>query len=86
MLAYLFIVRPIQKQVLSTAPAQLNAPAQAQALAAGAGMNRLGGGYADRDESAQEAAKLKDQMVGVIKQKPVNSTRAVQAWLREEQS
>ena len=49
-------------------------------------MNRLGGGYADRDESAQEATKLKDQMVGVIKQKPVNSTRAVQAWLREEQS
>ncbi len=62
------------------------APAQAAALAGGAGVSQLGGGYADRDESAQEAAKLKEQMVGVIKQKPVNSTRAVQAWLREEQS
>jgi flagellar M-ring protein FliF len=86
MLAYFFIVRPVQKQVMSAAPAQLSAPAQAAALAGGAGINQLGGGYADRDDSAQEAAKLKDQMVGVIKQKPVNSTRAVQAWLREEQS
>ena len=85
MLAYLFIVRPIQKQVLSAGPAQLSAPST-QALAGGPGMNRLGGGYGERDESTQEAAKLKDQMVGVIKQKPVNSTRAVQAWLREEQS
>lgn len=85
MLAYLIIVRPIQKQVMSQAPAQLSAPGQAS-LAGGPGMIRLGGGYADRDESAQEATKLKDQMVGVIKQKPVNSTRAVQAWLREEQS
>jgi flagellar M-ring protein FliF len=85
MLAYLFIVRPIQKQVFSPAPVQLSALEQAS-LAAGPGTNRLGGGYADPDDSAQEAAKLKDQMVGVIKQKPVNSTRAVQAWLREEQS
>jgi flagellar M-ring protein FliF len=84
MLAYLFIVRPIQKQVLSQALFPSSAPVQA--LAAGPGINRLGGGYADQDESAQEATKLKDQMVGVIKQKPVNSTRAVQAWLREEQS
>jgi flagellar M-ring protein FliF len=85
MLAYMFIVRPVQKQVLSTVPAQLSAPA-AQALAGGPGMNRLGGGYAEGVESTQEAAKLRDQMAGVIKQKPVNSTRAVQAWLREEQS
>jgi prophage DNA circulation protein len=49
-------------------------------------MDRLGAGYADREESTQAAAKLKDQMVEVIKQRPVNSTRAVQTWLREEQS
>ncbi len=86
MMAYLFIVRPIQKQVMSTAPAQLGAPAQVAALPGGVGANQLSEGYRDQNESAQEAAKLKEQMVGVIKQKPVNSTRAVQAWLREEQS
>jgi flagellar M-ring protein FliF len=85
MLAYLFIVRPIQKQVMSAPPAQLSA-APAQAFPAGTGMNRLSGGLTDRDEIAQAAAKLKEQMVGVIKESPVNSTRAVQAWLREEQS
>lgn len=86
MMAYLFIVRPIQKQVMNTAPAQLGAPAQVAALPGGVGANQLSEGYRDQNESAQEAAKLKEQMVGVIKQKPVNSTRAVQAWLREEQS
>jgi flagellar M-ring protein FliF len=86
MLAYLFIVRPIQKQVMSAAPAQLSAaPAQAS-LPTGTGMNRLSGVSTDRDEITQAAAKLKEQMVGVIKESPVNSTRAVQAWLREEQS
>jgi flagellar M-ring protein FliF len=84
MLAYLFIVRPVQKQVLSQALLPSSVPAQA--LPGGPGMDRLGAGYADREESTQAAAKLKDQMVEVIKQRPVNSTRAVQTWLREEQS
>ena len=84
MLAYLFIVRPVQKQVLSQQ--LLPASATAHALGGGQGMDRLGAGYADRDDSPQAATKLKDQMVEVIKQKPVNSTRAVQSWLREEQS
>lgn len=84
MLAYLFIVRPVQKQVLSQALLPAGAPAHA--LPGGQGMDRLGAGYSDRDDSPQAATKLKEQMVEVIKQKPVNSTRAVQSWLREEQS
>jgi len=86
MLAYSFIVRPIQKQVMSAPPAQLTAAPAPASLPTGAGTNRIGGGSTDRDEITQAAAKLKEQMVGVIKESPVNSTRAVQAWLREEPS
>jgi hypothetical protein len=34
----------------------------------------------------QRATQLKDQTIELIKQKPANTTRAVQAWLREEPS
>jgi ribosomal protein L17 len=37
-------------------------------------------------DSTQRASLLKDQTIELIKQKPVNTTRAVQAWLREEPS
>jgi hypothetical protein len=49
-------------------------------------MDRLGAGYADREESTQAAAKLKDQMVEVIKQRAGELYARVQTWLREEQS
>jgi flagellar biosynthesis/type III secretory pathway M-ring protein FliF/YscJ len=32
------------------------------------------------------AAQLKEQTIEMIRQKPVNTARAVQAWLREEPS
>ena len=34
----------------------------------------------------QRAHLLKEQTIELIKQKPANTTRAVQAWLREEPS
>jgi hypothetical protein len=45
-----------------------------------------GSASAEIGDNTQSAAKLKDQTVELIKQKPVNTTRAVQAWLREEPS
>ncbi|MFP5229860.1 MAG: flagellar basal-body MS-ring/collar protein FliF [Acidobacteriota bacterium] len=82
-LAWLFVLRPVQKHVLSTpqlaAPKQAALPdPQSQVLTA-ATMHELGAGTA-------RAAQLKEQTVELIKQKPVHTARAVQAWLREEPS
>jgi flagellar M-ring protein FliF len=76
LLAYLFVLRPIQKQAMSMSLPHL--PVQ-PALPAGSASAEIG-------DNTQSAAKLKDQTVELIKQKPVNTTRAVQAWLREEPS
>jgi hypothetical protein len=37
-------------------------------------------------DDAQKAAHLKEETIELIKQKPTNTARAVQAWLREEPS
>jgi flagellar M-ring protein FliF len=81
--AWLFILRPVQKHVLSAPrlapPAQTALPA-AQSQVLGAPMtHELGAGTA-------RAAQLKEQTVELIRQKPVHTARAVQAWLREEPS
>jgi len=82
LLAYLFVLRPIQKHALS--PGQ---PLMAQpALAAGAGADRLGMGAQEIPVGPKRAAQLKEQTVELVRLKPVDTTRAVQAWLREEQS
>ncbi len=78
-LAYLFVLRPIQRQALS--PGQTY-PA-AQPVLENAQANRLGtGGIND----TRGATQLKEQTIEMIRQKPVNTARAVQAWLREEPS
>ena len=79
--AYLFAIRPIQKHVMS---AVTHAPELA--LAAGPATERISSGPAEIPNSIRRAALLKEQTIEVIKQKPANTTRAVQAWLREEQS
>jgi flagellar M-ring protein FliF len=78
-LAYMFVLRPIQRQALS--PGQ---PYQAaQSVLESAPANRLGmGGVND----TRGATQLKEQTIEMIRQKPVNTARAVQAWLREEPS
>jgi flagellar M-ring protein FliF len=96
LMAYLFVVRPIQKQAL--APSLAAQPALASASGAGPG-NGLGSGLGtapglesfalnapELSSTNQRATQLKDQTIELIKQKPANTTRAVQAWLREEPS
>jgi hypothetical protein len=82
-LAYLFVLRPIQKQAL--APGQPIQPGQ-PALPGGHGAGRLALGQVESGDEQRRAAKLKEQTIELIRQKPVNTTRAVQAWLREEPS
>lgn len=87
-LAYFFVIRPVQKQILT--PAQLTAgPAGGQAalpstqmlqpLAAGAPVPELGTGN-------MRAAQLKANTFELVRQKPLDTARAMQAWLREEGS
>ena len=87
MLAYLFVVRPIQKQAMSPANFQANQQQQHQAsLQAAAATHSLSRSSTSSEENTQSAAKLKNQMVELINQRPANSARALQTWLREEQS
>jgi flagellar M-ring protein FliF len=82
LLAYMFVLRPIQKQVL--APGPLPRPAQQSALPSAQGMEQLTMGSAEQRSGNQRATQLKEQTIDLIKQKPANTTRAVQAWLHEE--
>jgi flagellar M-ring protein FliF len=79
-LAYLFVLRPIQRQALS--PGRPNQAAQPVLENAPAGRLAIGGGIND----TRGATQLKEQTIEMIRQKPVNTARAVQAWLREEPS
>jgi flagellar M-ring protein FliF len=83
LLAYLFVLRPIQKQALKPG---LSGGGTQSALPGGPGMDRLTGGSAEPMDGAQRATQLKQQAIETTKQKPANSARALQAWLREEPS
>jgi flagellar M-ring protein FliF len=83
LLAYLFVLRPIQKQAMSLGPPNSGAP---PALPAGSGHERLTVGSTDTGDGTVQAAQLKQQAIDIIKEKPANTTRAMQAWLREEPS
>ena len=82
LLAYIFVLRPVQKQVMKPG---LPAGAQA-ALAHGPAVEQLTGGKAESADGNVRATHLKQQAIDSTKQKPVNSARAIQAWLREEAS
>jgi flagellar M-ring protein FliF len=84
LLVYLFILRPVQRHVMSMPP-QLPArtepaPQTAQIESPAVHTPELSSGGRAR------AALLKEQTAEMIRQKPVNTARAVQAWLREEPS
>jgi flagellar M-ring protein FliF len=82
LLAYVFVLRPVQKQVFKP-----GLPASAQAaLASGPAVGELTGGSGASADSSFRATQLKQQAIDNTKQKPVNSARAIQAWLREEAS
>jgi flagellar M-ring protein FliF len=80
LLAYVFVLRPVQKQVFKP-----GLPAGAQsALGSGSGMGQLPASSGEPVDDPQRANRLKQQAIDITKQKPVNSARAIQAWLREE--
>jgi flagellar M-ring protein FliF len=80
-LAYLFLIRPVQKHALS--PTSL--PAGAEPLLAAAN-HEAAPAVAELGMGAVRTAQLKQETAELIKQKPVNTARALQAWMREEPS
>jgi flagellar M-ring protein FliF len=81
-LAYMFVLRPFQKHALSgkALPAGTEPLLPSgQHAALPRPQNQLG-------EGAVRAAQLKEETAELIKQKPLHTARAVQAWLREETS
>ena len=79
-LAWLFVLRPVQKHVL--AQGQLTGPTAA-ALAASQRADALPA-PAHEVGGTVRAAQLKAQTAELIRQKPVHTAHAVQAWLHEE--
>ncbi len=80
-MAYLFVLRPIQKQALSSGAAQV---AEQPVLAAQPVVEQLALEAKETPETTLRASQLKEQAIEQIKQKPVDTARALQAWLREE--
>jgi len=79
-LAYLFVVRPVQKQALS----QKELPGGLQpALATGVTQSLPGMNFNTLDNS-ERAALLKSKAFELVRQKPLDTARAMQAWMREE--
>lgn len=82
-LAYLFMIRPVQKHALA-----MPAPVEAAAgtLSAGAELNVLPAAIPETVGDAVRASRLREHTAELIRQKPVHTARAVQAWLSEERS
>jgi flagellar M-ring protein FliF len=83
LLVYMFMLRPVQKQVMAPGHAPASAP---PALPASPGHEQLPLRQPEPQLGNQRAAQLKEQTIEMIRQKPMNTTRAVQAWLHEETS
>lgn len=81
LLAYLFVIRPVQKQALQTAPA-VAAVTQPQLTAE----RRESLAVAAAEPSSMRAAQLKEKALEMLRQDPLQTTRSVQKWLREENS
>jgi flagellar M-ring protein FliF len=81
-LAYLFVVRPAQKHVLTAAAA----PAAVEPLLPSTRVEALPGATGEPREEVTRANQLKEQTAEMIRQKPLHTARAVQAWLHEEPS
>lgn len=80
LLVYLFMLRPIQKHVLST-----NSLASGmQPALATTNQHALPSGSSEADN--MRASQLKDKALELVRQKPVDTARALRAWMREDQS
>jgi len=80
LLAYLLVLRPIQKHALSHG--EFDAGMQ-PVLAAGHTPS-LQAGSPDALEMNRRAAQLKERTSDLARQQPLNTARAMQAWMREE--
>jgi len=81
LLAYLLIIRPVQKHALSQN--ELTSGLQ-PALAAGQ-TQALPGESTNVLDSVRRAAQLKQQTSELVRQSPLDTARAMQTWMREEQ-
>ena len=81
LLAYLFVLRPIQKEALRPGQPQIT---QQPALALPLKSDGFGLPLAEVGDSNKRAGLLKEEAIELIRQKPADTARAVQAWLREE--
>jgi flagellar M-ring protein FliF len=81
LLAYFLVVRPVQKHVLASAPAAPAAP-----ILEAVALDALPMPAEPAANDAVRANQLKEETVELIKQKPLHTARALQAWLREEPS
>jgi len=79
LIAYLFVLRPVQKQAL--APGK--AAAYQHALPANMTQS-LGPGSGGVEDDNLRAAKLKEEAMELIRKKPMDTARAMQAWMQEE--
>ncbi len=80
-LAYVLMIRPLQKKVLSAelaAPAPTPQPSLPEAQTVAYSLPTHSSG------DLQRTLALKEQLVTQVKTEPANSARLVQAWLREE--
>jgi flagellar M-ring protein FliF len=82
-LAYLFVVRPVQKHALRPGTA---VPGPEPALPAPDTEELPTGVSRELSAGAARASQLKVQTADLIRQKPQQTARALQAWLREEPS
>ncbi|HUH62910.1 MAG TPA: flagellar M-ring protein FliF C-terminal domain-containing protein, partial [Terracidiphilus sp.] len=81
-LVYMFMIRPVQKQAFKASPM----PAGNDHLLPSPQSGAAAGARAELSAGPIRAAQLKEETAEMIRQKPLNTTRAVQAWLREEPS
>ena len=82
LLAYLFMLRPIQKHALS--PNALTAGTQPALDTTNRHSLPMGSTGIGNDN--QHASQLKEQALELVRQKPADTARALRAWVREEQS
>jgi len=85
LIVYALILRPVKKQALAAfrqIPAQLARPANGLAADTGGAVN--GVALPAGSEEAKRAAQLKKQLTDKIKAEPVEASRLVQGWVREQ--
>jgi hypothetical protein len=79
----MFVLRPIQKQALS--PTKMLAAVQSTTHQVQT-VDHPAMAQGNAEDGNKRALRLKEETIELIKQQPVNTARALQAWLHEEPS